>query len=95
MSRCLLPLLAVLLLAGMVRQAPAAGETSSRSAEAQRILDAYQAARPAEADLGIFRLDWAGSLAAAKARAAREGRPVFFVSTTQLKDAGDLKGGHC
>ena len=31
----------------------------------------------------------------ATARAAKEKRPIFFVSTMQLKDAGDLRGGHC
>jgi hypothetical protein len=63
--------------------------------EASRILDAYEAARPADEELGLFRLDWAGSLKEAKARAVKEGRPIFFVSTTQLERAGDLRGGHC
>lgn len=69
--------------------------TGPPEADAGRILAAYQAARPPDRDLGVFRLDWAASLKEAKARAAREKRPIFFVSTTQLKDAGDLKGGHC
>ena len=60
-----------------------------------RVLEAYQAARPTAAELRVFQLDWAGSLQEAKARAAREKRPVFFVSTTQLEDAGDLRAGHC
>lgn len=63
--------------------------------EVKRIQSAYQTARPADRDLGIFRLDWAASLKDAKARAAKEKRPIFFVSTMQLKDAGDLRGGHC
>jgi hypothetical protein len=63
--------------------------------EVRRILDAYQAARPSDRDLGVFMLDWAPSLKDARARATREGRPVFFVSTTQLKDAGNLRTGHC
>jgi hypothetical protein len=60
-----------------------------------RVLDAYQAARPTANELRVFLLDWAGSLKEAKERAAKEKRPIFFVSTTQLEDAGDLRAGHC
>lgn len=60
-----------------------------------RTLNAFKAARPAESELRVFQLDWAGSLKEAKARAVKEDRPVFFVSTTQLEDAGNLRGGHC
>lgn len=63
--------------------------------DVQRILRAYQTALPAESDLGVFKLDWAASLADAKARAAKEGRPILFVSTVQTKDAGNLRNGHC
>ena len=73
----------------------AAALPPGEDADVRRIVDAYAAARPPDADLGVFMLDWAASLKDAKARAAREKRPVFFVSTTQLKDAGDLRGGHC
>jgi hypothetical protein len=60
-----------------------------------RVLDAYLAARPTESELRVFQLDWSPSLKDAKTRAEQEGRPIFFVSTTQLEDAGDLRGGHC
>ncbi|MBM3875680.1 MAG: hypothetical protein FJ386_03050 [Verrucomicrobia bacterium] len=66
-----------------------------RAGDAQRILDAFNAARPAERELGVFKLDWADSLKDAKTRATRERRPVFFVTTTQLKEAGNLRDGHC
>ena len=62
---------------------------------AEDILAAYEAARPADRDLGVFQLDWADSFKQAKARAAKEKRPVFLVCTTQLKDAGNLRDGHC
>jgi hypothetical protein len=61
----------------------------------RRTLDAYKAARPTESELRVFQLDWADSLKEAKARALKEERPVFFISTTQLEDAGNLRGGHC
>lgn len=70
-------------------------KSPERNAGVTRTLEAFQAARPADSELRVFQLDWAGSLKEAKERAAQEGRPIFFVSTTQLEDAGDLKGGHC
>ena len=68
---------------------------SAQAAQEQDILKAYQAARPADHELGVFQLDWADSFKDAKARAAKEKRPIFFVCTTQLKDAGNLRDGHC
>ena len=65
------------------------------AAPEQDILKAYEAARPADRELGVFQLDWADSFKQAKARAAKEKRPIFLVSTTQLKDAGNLRDGHC
>lgn len=96
MQRFLLPVLSVLV--GVAAAAPSAAPPPRASAvrpEAERVLNAYQEARPPDRDLGVFRLDWAASLKEARARAAKENRPIFFVSTMQLKDAGDLKGGHC
>lgn len=61
----------------------------------EEILAAYEAARPAGRDLGVFQLDWADSFKDARARAAKEKRPIFLVCTTQLKEAGNLREGHC
>ncbi len=66
-----------------------------QDAAAQGIMEAFNAARPSDTDLGVFKLDWADCLKDAKARAAKEKRPIFFVGTTQLKDAGNLRDGHC
>lgn len=88
-------LLCIAIMASIARMTFAQSRPSSLDNDAQRILLAYQAALPAESDLGVFRLDWASSLAEAKVRAAKEGRPIFFVSTTQTKDAGNLRNGHC
>ena len=93
-----LPTLLTLLLLSSAAGAPdatPAAKTGVRNPEIRRVLDAYEAARPGESDLGVFKLDWADSLKDARERAVREKRPIFFVSTTQLKDAGDLRGGHC
>jgi hypothetical protein len=74
---------------------PSPSPVGAQAGDTPRILAAYQAARPADAELGLYRLDWEDSLQSAKERAAKEKRPIFFVSTMQLKDAGDLRGGHC
>ncbi len=68
---------------------------TSLAAPSDDILRAYAAARPADRDLGVFRLDWADCFENAKSRAAKEKRPIFLVCTTQLKDAGNLRDGHC
>ena len=75
--------------------APPAPDTAAPEPAVTRVIDAYKAARPTPAELQVFMLDWAGSLKEAKERAAKEKRPIFFVSTTQLEDAGDLRAGHC
>jgi len=96
MQRLLLPAFCLSLSAAAAAPvASPAVQTAAPQPEAQRILEAFQAARPPDRDLGVFRLDWAASLKDARARAAKERRPIFFVSTMQLKEAGDLKGGHC
>jgi hypothetical protein len=107
MQRSLASLLALLLAGAAVaahaaparpkaRKAPAAPTSPAvPDPEVSRILEAYQAGRPTDRELSLFKLDWAGSLKEAKERAAKERRPIFFVSTTQLEDAGDLRGGHC
>lgn len=63
--------------------------------DADAILKAYEAARPADRDLAVYTLDWAPDFKAARERAAKEGVPLFFVATTQLEDAGNLISGHC
>ena len=95
MRRTPLALAALLVLtaAGAMRGADDA--PAEPDAEAARALRAYEAARPSDAELGLFRLDWAASLQEARERAAREKRPIVYVATMQLTDAGDLRGGHC
>ena len=63
--------------------------------DSQRILDAFERARPKDDTLSIYRLDWAEDVKSALARAAKEGRPVLVVATEQTEDAGSLKSGHC
>ena len=68
MTRHLLPTLCSLLLS--LSSTSRAGDEDSRS-----ILQEYLLARPTEADLAIYRLDWAPDLEEARRRAAEEGRP--------------------
>lgn len=66
-----------------------------QNADVDRILKAYEAAKPAEKDLQIYKLDWAPSLDEAKARAAKDPRPILLVCGEQLEDAGSFYTGHC
>lgn len=96
MHRFVAPM-AALVLVGAAAGTRAAGEppVASGATRVRQVLQGYQAARPTDSELSLFQLDWAANLKEAKARAAKEKRPIFFVSTMQLKDAGDLRGGHC
>ncbi len=61
--------------------------------EIQSVLDRYEDFRPGAADLAMYRIDWAPSLAEAQKRALREKRPVFLVIIHA--QYGDLASGHC
>ena len=61
--------------------------------DADRILKAYEAARPPDKDLQVFKLDWSPSLTDAKA--AKDPRPIFLIGAEQTEDAGSLMTGHC
>ena len=62
---------------------------------AARILEKAAAARPTDEALAFYRHDWAPSLKEAKARAAAENRPVFFVAVTNISGPDDVFTGHC
>jgi hypothetical protein len=61
--------------------------------EARRILERFEAARPAAKELAVYEHDWAPTLAAAKERAAKENRPIFLIAVTN--SYGDMFTGHC
>ena len=50
---------------------------------------------PSRRELAIYSLDWEPTLAAARARAAREQRPVFFVMVTNFTGPTNFFSGHC
>ena len=77
----------------LVSLVAAAATASAQDHEAQSILERYDAFRPGARDLAIYRLDWAASLEEARARAAREKRPVLLVIIHA--QYGDLFSGHC
>ena len=61
--------------------------------DVQRILDKYQAAVPGAKELGLFGLDWAPTLQAAKEKAAKEKRPILLMVVRNKY--GNLYTGHC
>jgi hypothetical protein len=61
--------------------------------DAKRILDRYQALRPQEKKLAMYRLDWAESLDVALKRTAKEKRPICLIIIHAKY--GDIASGHC
>jgi hypothetical protein len=61
--------------------------------EAERILERYEELRPTEAELAMYRLDWADSLSDALKRSKKEKRPVLLVIIHARY--GDITSGHC
>jgi len=58
------------------------------------VLKRFDAAKPAEKEMGFFSLDWVCSLAEAKARARVEKRPVLVVLNTNITAHCDFYSGH-
>ena len=80
---------AALALALALAAAPAGAQTD----EAGQALDRYRALKPADDELAMYRLDWVGSLDAAKRRAAEENRPILVIAIHARY--GDMFTGHC
>jgi hypothetical protein len=72
---------------------PTARQAAPVHEDVQKVLDRYRAARPEARDLAIFRLDWAPTLKDARAKAARERRPIFLIVVTN--SFGNMHSGHC
>jgi hypothetical protein len=68
-------------------------KSEAPNAEVQKVLNKFRLARPSDNDLAIFRLDWTPTLKAAKAKAAKEQRPIFLIVVTN--SFGDMHSGHC
>lgn len=71
------------------------GTSWAQDAAVPRILEKLEKARPADADMGFYRLDWSGSLTDAKRRARKEGRPILFIWLTNKTGPTDFFTGHC
>ena len=77
----------VLLCAGAL---PAADETAA----VRRVRERFAAAKPDAQRLAFYSLDWAMTLADAKERARREGRPVLLVLNTNITAGTNFFSGH-
>lgn len=69
---------------------PAAAQSDS----ARQILARFEDAKPDGKRLAFYSLDWAMSLKEAKARAAREGRPILLVLNTNITAGTNFFSGH-
>ncbi|MAB89558.1 MAG: hypothetical protein VX913_14190 [Planctomycetota bacterium] len=71
------------------------GVSRGQDAAVPRILEKLEKARPADADMGFYRLDWSPSITDAKRRARKEGRPILFIWLTNKTGPTDFFTGHC
>ncbi|MEC9001734.1 MAG: hypothetical protein VX644_00055 [Planctomycetota bacterium] len=62
---------------------------------AQAIERYAKAGYPASKELAIYSLDWEPTLAAARVRARREQRPIFFIMVTNFSGPTNFYSGHC
>ena len=62
---------------------------------AQEIEQRFQANYPSQKELAIYTLDWETSFAAAKQRAKKENRPIFFIVVTNYTGPTNFFSGHC
>lgn len=86
-------LLAIRAFATEPQEAKNQRKSESQDADVHKVLDKYRAARPDAKDLAIFQLDWTPTLHDAKARAAKEQRPIFLIVVTN--SFGNMHSGHC
>jgi hypothetical protein len=66
---------------------------TAQDAAVRQVLAKYDALRPGDDDLAIYRLDWEESLPTAQRRAGEENRPVCLVIIHARY--GDITSGHC
>lgn len=85
MSRTLLVVLLLI--------ACAADAQSPDLREVQNVLEKFRVVRPQPRDLTIYQLDWSPTLKDAKARAAKEQRPILLIVVTN--SYGNMFTGHC
>src|SRR5262249_5424521 len=71
----------------------AKARVAAKDAQVQKVLDKYRSFRPDEKGLAIFQLDWVPTLKDAKAKAAKEKRPICLVVVTN--SFGNMYTGHC
>ena len=72
-----------------------APQLPAQETQVRQIRERFAAARPSAQSLAFYSLDWAPSLAEAKARARREGRPILFIWLTNISAPTDFFSGHC
>jgi hypothetical protein len=82
-----------MLIAASLALACAVSSYGADTSDVKGVLDKFQSVRPQAADLALYQLDWVPTLKAARARAAREDRPIFLVVVTN--SFGDMYSGHC
>ena len=73
--------------------ATCAAAQEAPDADGRRILEKFHALRPSVSDLAWYQLEWTASLKEAKAKAARDRRPICLLVCLNIY--GNLYTGHC
>ncbi len=68
---------------------------SGQDPEVVRIRKDFDAVRPGDGELAIFRLDWEPDFKTARARAAKERRPLLFLWNSNNSGPDNPFTGHC
>lgn len=68
-------------------------QVAAQNPQVERIRERFAAARPANKDLGIYRLDWVVPVEAAREKATKEKRPLVVVAVRN--EHGDTFTGYC
>lgn len=67
---------------------------AAADAEVTQTLERFAKAKPSDAALGFYSLDWAPNLNSALARAKQERRPVFLIANTNITAGCNFYSGH-
>ena len=67
---------------------------AAQEPQVRQILERFEIARPNDASLAFYSLDWAMNLAEAKDRAKKQGRPILLVVNTNITAGTNFFSGH-
>lgn len=67
---------------------------AAQEPQVRLILERFETARPNDASLAFYSLDWAMNLGEAKERAKKQDRPILLVVNTNISAGTNFFSGH-